>query len=69
MLGLAKEKSNPRFNLRTTKEITDAGLYDLYEPEIIERLKNNEIISESIAKEMAEQGKLAYMDGYYKKLT
>lgn len=71
-------KQNPRFidsikfvtfTNKTIKEITDAGLYDLYEAEIMERLKNNEIISESTAKEMAEQGKLAYMDGYYKKLT
>ncbi len=55
-----------KFTNKTIDSISKAGLYDIYEPEIMERLKVNEIISDSNANQMVEEGQLTYISGYQK---
>lgn len=56
----------------TNKDINDiykAGLYDIYDEEIAERLKNNEIIFENEAQTLVKEGVLKYVGGHYEYLT
>ncbi len=47
----------------TIKQITNAGLFNLCEPEIFKRLKNKEVFTKEQAEEMTAKGQLTHIQG------
>ena len=61
--------STVKLTNKNIEDIYKAGLFDIYEPEIAERLKIHDIIPEQQAQSLVRQGILQYLDGHYEYLT
>ncbi|MDD3238126.1 MAG: hypothetical protein PHV37_08540 [Candidatus Gastranaerophilales bacterium] len=55
---------NVQFTHSDVKDISDAGLFDTYESELMSRLQNNNIVPDDFARMQAFSGDLIYVDGY-----